>query len=106
MQVDLSRLVFIAAMAGLAWVGYDQLRDDAQLRTLADETACQGVVCTPKLQKKVRDRFGWTFQYLTYGEHTRSLEVSCQRPLWILGSYRCYVTMLDSAVDERFRRRP
>jgi hypothetical protein len=103
--MDLGRLGLYLAVCLLAYVGWSQLHEDDSLRLRADEVACMGKECTAELQKKTRDAFGWTFSYRTYGEVARVVSVTCARPFWIFGSYRCDVSGIDAAPDSRFETR-
>jgi hypothetical protein len=103
--MDLGRLGLFVGVGLLAYVGWSQLREDDTLRNRADEVACMGKECTVELQKKARDAFGWTFSYRTYGEATRAVSVTCARPFWLFGSYRCDVSAIDASTDPRFAPR-
>ena len=103
--MDLGRLIALAALALLAWVGWSQLHEDDTLRPTADEMACLGRQCTVALTKKQRDLFGYTFTYRTYAEQNRVVSVTCARSLWIFGSYSCDVTANDSAGENRYEGR-
>lgn len=103
MAVDIGRIGFVLAMGALAYVGWSQLHENATLRARADEAACMGKTCTVELTKKARDAFGWTFSYRTYGDTNRAVSITCARPFWVFGAYRCDVSAIDSSVDQRFQ---
>ncbi len=102
--MDVRPAALLLALAGLAWVAWSQLGEETALRQEADLTACRGRVCTVRLTKKSRNLFGYAFTYRTYGEHALSLTVTCTRALWLVGSYRCELSELGPAADDRWER--
>jgi hypothetical protein len=81
------------------------LHDGAELDARAADVACRGYACNAALKKRTRNLFGWTFAFMTYGQETTTVDVTCTRELWVFGDYRCDVTEVGSAPDGRFEQR-
>ena len=71
--------------------------DDAEVKTLAEATACGSAKCSVKLLHENRSAFKQAFGYQTSlvekgkTDRSASVDVDCQRALYLVGEYHCAI---------------
>jgi hypothetical protein len=72
--------------------------DNADVRKLAEQTACGAPSCSVKILHESRSalsqEFGFQTELVQKGKPPRgaSVDVECRRPQILLGAYQCHVT--------------
>lgn len=90
-------LVALICLAGTALGLNNTYGDNSEVRALAEQTACGKQQCSVKTLHEARSAFEQTFGFQTAlvekGKPGRgaSVDVACQRALYLLGQYQCAV---------------
>lgn len=89
------RMISILLLVGTALGLYNVYSDNTDVRALAERAACGDRPCTPKITRESRTPISQSFTFQTRliqkGKVDReaSVDVECQRALYLLGEYRC-----------------
>ncbi|HEY4160267.1 MAG TPA: hypothetical protein VGM29_19275 [Polyangiaceae bacterium] len=93
------RFVFAVVCLGATALGLNNTYgNNDDVRKLAEQTACGAPGCSVKILHESRSalsqQFGFQTELVQRGKPTRdaSVDVECQRPQILLGSYECRVT--------------
>ncbi|MEP7051181.1 MAG: hypothetical protein ABJB12_12555 [Pseudomonadota bacterium] len=71
--------------------------DDTELKALAERAACGKAQCSLRMLHENRSAFKTAFSYQTKllekgnADRSASVDVECERALYLLGEYRCSV---------------
>ncbi len=76
----LSALIILATIAGL----YNVMADNAEVLAQAKQVGCGGTDCSQTRESRWPWAQGFTFQ-----SRRGSVDVSCVRSFWLVGTYRC-----------------
>jgi hypothetical protein len=83
--------VAFAVFAITAWLCWDNVfSDDAEIRSLAEKTACTKQKCDERhgLVRESRNPFGQTIDYQW---RDATIRVSCHRAYWVVGERQCAI---------------
>ena len=90
------RSLFSALLVGATVLGlYNVYADNADVRTLAEKTACSDRPCTAKISRESRSPIGQSFTYqIELNEKAKvkrsaSVDVECQRAYFLVGEMHC-----------------
>jgi hypothetical protein len=97
-----ARSIFRTLLMALCLVGTalglnNTYGDDTEVKALAEKTACGSAQCSVKILHESRSAFKTAFGYQTRliekgkAERSASVDVECQRALFLLGEYRCAI---------------
>jgi hypothetical protein len=89
------RVISILLLIGTAIGLYNVYSDNADVKALAEKTACGERACAAKLTRESRTPLGQSFTYQTRLvragtiDRSASVDVDCQRAFYLVGEYRC-----------------
>jgi hypothetical protein len=91
----LRRLSSLLLFGGTALGLYNVYCDNADVRLLAEKSACGNRVCTARVTRESRSPIGQSFSYETEltekgkSHRNASVDVECKRAFFLVGAYSC-----------------
>ncbi len=81
--------VTIACVVVSALAVYNVFSDNADVKKLAEQTACDRPGCAISTTRIERSPIGQSFGFQTAPGASNTVSVTCRRTLFLVGEYRC-----------------
>jgi hypothetical protein len=95
----LSRIFSIVLLTATGLGLYNVYSDNDDVRAMAERAACGDRACTAKITRESRSPISQSFTFQTRliekkkNEREASVDVECQRSMYLIGEYRCSAPM-------------